>query len=131
MDRQPRHPLNLLIGLVFPGPPHPVDRRLQEGDTVAGFKVLNVPGHSAGHVAYWREADRTLICGDVFTNVDTITGVPGLHEPHALFTPDPVRNRVSMRRLAELEPALVCFGHGRPLRNPTKLQAFADRLARD
>jgi hydroxyacylglutathione hydrolase len=131
MERQPRHPINSLIGLAFPGPPHPVDRRLQEGDTVAGFKVLDVPGHSAGHVAYWREADRTLICGDVFTNIDTLTAVPGLHEPHALFTPDPVRNRVSMRRLADLEPALVCFGHGRPLRNPTKLQAFAARLPRD
>ena len=43
--------------------------------------MLDVPGHSAGHVAYWRDSDRALICGDVFTNIDTITGVPGLHEP--------------------------------------------------
>ena len=60
---------------------------LREGDEVAGFKVLDVPGHSAGHVAYWRESDRALICGDVFTNMDTITGIPGLHEPKAFFTP--------------------------------------------
>src|SRR5688500_1439370 len=32
------------------GPPHPVARRLREGDEVAGFKVLEVPGHSPGHV---------------------------------------------------------------------------------
>jgi glyoxylase-like metal-dependent hydrolase (beta-lactamase superfamily II) len=130
-ERQPRHPINSLIGRAFTGPPHPVSRRLREGDRVAGFTILDVPGHSAGHVAYWREADRTLICGDVFTNVDTITGIPGLHEPHSFFTPDPARNRDSMRRLAELEPALVCFGHGRPLRNPGKLKAFTSRLARD
>ena len=80
---------------------------------------------------YWREADRTLICGDVFTNMDTITGIPGLHEPRSFFTPDPARNRESMRRLAGLQPELVCFGHGRPLRNPHKLKAFADRLPRD
>jgi glyoxylase-like metal-dependent hydrolase (beta-lactamase superfamily II) len=131
MQRQPRHPINKLIGLAFPGPAHPVQRRLREGDYVAGFEVLEVPGHSAGHVAYWRETDRALICGDVFTNVDTLTGIPGLHQPHSFFTPDPARNRESIRRLAALEPELVCFGHGRPLRNPRKLKAFADRLPRD
>jgi hypothetical protein len=36
-----------------------------------------------------------------------------------------------MRRLAALEPALVCFGHGRPLRNPRKLSAFVEKLPRD
>jgi hydroxyacylglutathione hydrolase len=129
--RMPSHPINSLIGMAFPGPPHPVARRLREGDEVAGFEVLDTPGHSAGHISLWREADRTLICGDVFTNMDTITGVPGLHEPKRFFTPDPSRNRASMRRLAALEPALVCFGHGRPLRNPAKLKAFADKLAFD
>ena len=101
---------------------------LREGDEVAGFTVLDTPGHSVGHVSYWRESDRTLICGDVFTNMDTITGVPGLQEPKRFFTPDPARNRQSMRRLAELEPALVCFGHGRPLRDPAKLSALIARL---
>jgi glyoxylase-like metal-dependent hydrolase (beta-lactamase superfamily II) len=28
------------------------------------------------------------------------------------FTPDPERNRQSIRRLGELDPALVLFGHG-------------------
>ncbi|HWE33818.1 MAG TPA: MBL fold metallo-hydrolase [Solirubrobacteraceae bacterium] len=128
-ERMPSHPINSLISKVFPGPPHPVARRLNEGDEVAGFTVLDVPGHSAGHVAYWRDSDRTLICGDVFTNMDTITGVPGLHQPKAFFTPDPARNRESMRRLATLEPKLVCFGHGRPLRDPEKLKRFTDRVA--
>jgi hydroxyacylglutathione hydrolase len=31
---------------------HPVDRALRDGDEVAGFAVLDVPGHSPGHVAY-------------------------------------------------------------------------------
>jgi hydroxyacylglutathione hydrolase len=130
MDRQPRHPVNWVIGRVFPGPPHPVARRLREGDELAGFEVLDVPGHSAGHVAFLRESDRVLILGDVLTNVDTLTGVPGLHEPKSFFTPDPARNRESARRLAALDPALVCFGHGRPLRDPAKLRAFVDRLER-
>jgi hydroxyacylglutathione hydrolase len=127
-DRMPSHPINSLIGRAFVGPPHPVARRLREGDEVAGFQVLEVPGHSAGHIAFWREHDRALVCGDVFTNIDTITGLPGLHEPKTFFTPDPARNRESMRRLAELEPALVCFGHGMPLRNAGKLTRFTDKV---
>jgi glyoxylase-like metal-dependent hydrolase (beta-lactamase superfamily II) len=128
---QPDHPVNRLIHRFWLGPPHPVARRLQEGDEVAGFEVLHVPGHSAGHVAYWRESDRALIVGDVLTTIDTLTGLPGLHEPHAIFTPDPATNRESIRRLAALEPELVCSGHGRPLRDREKLKRFVDGLARD
>jgi glyoxylase-like metal-dependent hydrolase (beta-lactamase superfamily II) len=128
MERQPRHPINSLFGRIMPGPAHPVDRQLREGDQVAGFSVLDVPGHSAGHIALWRESDRVLVLGDVLTNMDTLTGLPGLHEPYSFFTPDPARNRDSARRLADLEPALVCFGHGAPLRDPAKLSDFVRRL---
>jgi hydroxyacylglutathione hydrolase len=110
------------------GPPHPVARALLEGDEVAGFTVLETPGHSPGHLAYWRESDRVLIVGDVLTNINVITGVPGLHEPQQLFTPDPARNRASARRLAELRPSLACFGHGAPLRDPEKLARFVSAL---
>jgi glyoxylase-like metal-dependent hydrolase (beta-lactamase superfamily II) len=125
----PAHPINSLIARVFPGPAHPVARRLREGDVVGGFEVLDTPGHSAGHISFWRPSDRALVCGDVFNNMNVITGVPGLHEPPAFFTPDPSRNRESMRRLAALQPQLVCFGHGKPLRDPSKLAAFTARLA--
>jgi glyoxylase-like metal-dependent hydrolase (beta-lactamase superfamily II) len=120
--------INSLIGRVWAGPPHPVARRLKEGDEVAGFTVLDTPGHSAGHVSYWRESDRTLICGDVLFGLHMLTGIPGLHEPPAQFTPDVPRNRESIRRVAALEPRLVCFGHGPPLRDPAKLRAFVSTL---
>ncbi len=112
------------------GPPHPVARALIEGDEVAGFTVLESPGHSPGHLAFWREPDRVLILGDVLNNINVRTGIPGLHEPPELFTPDPARNRDSARRLAALRPALTCFGHGAPLRDPGRLSAFVDGLAR-
>jgi hydroxyacylglutathione hydrolase len=120
--------LNRLQTRFWTGPPHPVARALQEGDEVAGFTVLEVPGHAPGHVAYWRERDRVLILGDVLNNMDVRTGVPGLHEPPRVFTPDPVRNRASARRLAALSPTLTCFGHGPPLRDPRKLADFVARL---
>ena len=65
------------------GPPHPVARALSEGDEVAGFTVLETPGHTPGHVSYWRERDRVLIVGDVLVNMNFSTGVTGLHEPLA------------------------------------------------
>ena len=47
-----------------------------------------------------------------------------------MFTPDPARNRESARKLAELRPALACFGHGAPLRDPGKLAEFVAKLPR-
>jgi hydroxyacylglutathione hydrolase len=123
--------VNKLQQRFWTGPAHPVGRALLEGDEVGSFTVLETPGHSAGHVAYWRESDRVLILGDVLNNVNVRTGLPGLHEPLGLFTPDPVRNRASARRLAALRPSLAVFGHGAPLRDPGKLADFADRMPRD
>ena len=123
--------LNALQQRFWTGPPHPVARALSEGDEVAGFTVLETPGHSAGHVTYWRESDRTMILGDVLNGMNVMTGIRGLHEPPKIFTPDPARNRQSARRLAELRPALACFGHGPPLRDPGKFAEFIARLPTD
>jgi hydroxyacylglutathione hydrolase len=121
--------LNRFQARYWTGPPHPVARALREGDEVAGFTVLEVPGHSPGHVAYWRESDRVLILGDVLNNMNLITGVPGLREPPDVFTPDPPRNRESIRRLVALEPSLALFGHGPPLRDAARaLSEFAAQM---
>lgn len=120
--------LNRMQERYWTGPAHPVARALKEGDEVAGFTVLETPGHSRGHVTYWREADRVLILGDVLNNMNVKTGVPGLHEPPRIFTPDPERNRQSIRRLAALRPSLVCFGHGAPLRDGQALERFVSQL---
>lgn len=127
-ERMPRHPIPRLFWRIMAGPGHPVDRVLREGDEVAGFRVLEVPGHSAGHIAFWRESDRVLILGDVLNNVDTLTLIPGLREPKTFFTPDPVVNRRSARKLLPLEPRLVLFGHGAPLRDTRRFVSFLERL---
>ena len=127
----PEHPMQKLSSRAFEGPRHPVDRALREGDEITGFTVLDVPGHSAGHVAYWRESDRALILGDVLFGLNPLTGLRQLREPPDFFTPDPARNRESARKLAALEPALVCFGHGPPERDTKRLTDFVAGLARD
>jgi glyoxylase-like metal-dependent hydrolase (beta-lactamase superfamily II) len=111
--------LPALLAKMKPPPGHPVARRLREGDEVAGFVVLDVPGHTAGHIALWRESDRTLVAGDVFFNL------PRLRPPPDFLTVEPERNRASMRRLAQLRPALTLFGHGPPLRDPDRMARVA------
>lgn len=45
-----------------------IDRAVEEGDIVTLGKheaqVFDVPGHTAGHNAYWFEEDKALFCGD-------------------------------------------------------------------
>lgn len=126
--RQRPGPVNRLQKRFWTGPAHPVDRVLREGDTVGTFTVLETPGHAAGHVSYWRESDRVLILGDVVNTMNLLTTRRGLQEPPALFTPDPARNRESIRRLAALEPALICAGHGPPVRDSAAFAEFAAGL---
>jgi hydroxyacylglutathione hydrolase len=127
-ESQPKHPYTWFGRRFFVGPGRKVDRVLREGDEVAGFKVLDVPGHSPGHVAYWRESDGVLILGDVLNNVNIVTGTRGLHEPPWFVSTDPAENRRSARRLAQLEPKLALFGHGPRLRDTRRFVEFVNAL---
>jgi hypothetical protein len=103
-------------------------RTFLEAASMLGFRVIDVPGHSRGHIALFREADRVLILGDLLNSADPLTGVRGLRLPKDFFTPDPQRNRESARRLGELEPSIVAFGHGPPVRDTKKFLAFCRAL---
>ncbi|MDG3003106.1 MBL fold metallo-hydrolase [Paludisphaera mucosa] len=128
MSRMPPHWLTRAVGPHWTGPSHPVARRLREGDVVGGFTVLETPGHTAGHVSFWRESDRVLLLGDVVANLNIYLGIPTLREPERIFSLDPAANRRSARRMAALEPRLIAFGHGPPLRDPGRFADFTGRL---
>jgi glyoxylase-like metal-dependent hydrolase (beta-lactamase superfamily II) len=118
--------IKVVAGLMGDFPGVKVARELNEGDDLAaGFTVLDTPGHSRGHVSYWRESDGVLICGDVFFNMHLLTTVPGLRQPPGPFTLDPAQNRASERKVAALEPKVAGFGHGPVIEDDT-----AGRLAR-
>lgn len=112
---------------LWSGPPHPVSRVLRDGDEVAGFRVVHSPGHTPGHVVFFREADRVAVVGDLLENIHFTPGWlfppwPGLREPPAFTSHDAAENRRSVRKLLALRPSLVCFGHGPPLRDAGALE---------
>jgi glyoxylase-like metal-dependent hydrolase (beta-lactamase superfamily II) len=117
-----------LSTIVCAGPPHPVAEQWHGGETVAGFRIIPTPGHTPGHVALHREADGVAIVGDVLANVNYLTGRTELHEPPHFFSADPMLNRQAIRRVLDLRPTLLCFGHGPPLRDLGVLERYVDRL---
>jgi hydroxyacylglutathione hydrolase len=89
---------------------------LEEGESVAGFEVLHVPGHAPGLIALWRESDRLILTSDLFYTLDPQTGrhtPPSL--PHSAFNLDGEQARASLLRVAEMEPQAAWPGHADPI----------------
>jgi hydroxyacylglutathione hydrolase len=64
----------------------------------------------------------------VLNNMNLRTGIPGLHERRWFLTTDPAEIRRFARKLLHLEPRLVLFGHGRPLRDTRRFSEFVGGL---
>jgi glyoxylase-like metal-dependent hydrolase (beta-lactamase superfamily II) len=119
-------------------PRHPIDvrghvRELPPDGTVTtlpGWRWIHTPGHTAGHVSFFRERDGTLIVGDAFctTRQESFFAVatqrPELHGPPAYFTTDWDAARDSVRRLAALGPKVIAAAHGRPMAGTAATQAL-------
>jgi len=124
----PRTAAIKIMQLGFAGPAYSVQRSLHDGDEIAGFRIIHTPGHTPGHVIYFRESDRVAIVGDILRNNHPVTSKVGLYEPPAVFTLDPEENRRSIRKLVQLRPSIVCFGHGPVLYDMEQLDRFVARL---
>jgi glyoxylase-like metal-dependent hydrolase (beta-lactamase superfamily II) len=114
-------------------------RRLPADGSVpgmSGWRWIHTPGHSPGHVALFRDSDRTLIAGDAFVTtkqesaIAALTYRPEIHGPPAYFTPDWGAARRSVEELAGLRPLRVATGHGPPMEGNEMLQNL-QRLARE
>ena len=101
------------------------------------WKWIATPGHSPGHVSFFRASDGVLLAGDAFAtmNMDSWIGLIGgkkeLARASAPFNMDWQATRESVKRLAELRPNVVGCGHGIPMRDgavPDRLERFAERF---
>jgi glyoxylase-like metal-dependent hydrolase (beta-lactamase superfamily II) len=104
-----------------------VDQELQGGETLpvmGGLEVVFTPGHAPGHISFWQPQKHFLICGDVIFNMF------GLGLPFAFLTVNMADDKRSIRKLVDLKPAIICFGHGNPIteNTPAILEAFAQKV---
>ena len=89
---------------------------------------MHAPGHSPGEVIFFRDSDRVAICGDVIRNLSYLTMRSVIKEPPEAFNDDTTENQRSIRKLAELRPALILPGHGVAVTDIAKFKRFVARL---
>jgi glyoxylase-like metal-dependent hydrolase (beta-lactamase superfamily II) len=82
-----------------------VDLRLIDGQTVGGFTVVYLPGHTLGSIALL--GGGTLIAGDALNG-----GGTELKGPNPMFSKDKELADASVRSLADLDFDRVLVGHG-------------------
>lgn len=95
---------------------------LREGDRVRDLRVVDTPGHTAGHICLVHEPTSTLFVGDLIGTVDGVLS-PG---PEA-FTADARLSRLSLVRVVGERPDRILFSHGAEIADPCG--AIADYLA--
>ncbi len=113
---------------VWDGGPVHIDGTVEEGDVVAGFEVIDLPGHAPGLIGLWRERDRVALVSDCFY----MTDMRGRPQPPAVpldaYNLDTAQAKRSIAKLAARRPAVALPGHLGPLTGPevvTQLEAAA------
>lgn len=83
-----------------------------------GWSWIHTPGHTPGHVSFFREADRTLIAGDAFVTVhqeslfNVISQKKAISGPPKYFTMNWDNAKESVEGLRLLHPRKAATGHG-------------------
>jgi glyoxylase-like metal-dependent hydrolase (beta-lactamase superfamily II)/predicted ester cyclase len=116
----------LLLGKLLPvwdGGAVKIAGTVKEGDEVAGFKVVELPGHAPGLIGLFRESDRLALVSDLFYTLDPQTGIKGAARiPHPAFNIDTEQAGASIRKLAALSPSAAWPGHADPVRGDVDSQ---------
>jgi glyoxylase-like metal-dependent hydrolase (beta-lactamase superfamily II) len=108
--------------------PPRIDREIGDGDELGfgdGAVAVAVPGHTPGSVAVYLPRHQVLFTGDAVARSTDGTVIVGV------FNVDRDQAAASLRRLAELDTTVACFGHGEPLTRDAaaQLRAAAQRTA--
>jgi glyoxylase-like metal-dependent hydrolase (beta-lactamase superfamily II)/predicted ester cyclase len=112
----------LLHRYAWDGGPVKISETISEGDEVAGFRVVHLPGHAPGLIALWRESDRLALASDCFYTLDMWGRSCPPHVPEALYNYDTEQARASIRKLAAMEPAAAWAGHAKPVTGDVRSQ---------
>lgn len=108
--------------LAWDGGPVKIADTLSEGDEVAGFKVIELPGHAPGQIGLWRESDRLALVSDTFYTLEMWGRSCPPHVPERTYNYDTEQAKASIRKLAEMEPAAAWPGHAKPVTGDVRTQ---------
>jgi glyoxylase-like metal-dependent hydrolase (beta-lactamase superfamily II) len=115
------------LGRFFPSRAVNIGDRLEEIGSnlpalgMTDWQTIHTPGHTPGHVAFFRPRDGVLLAGDALTtmNLDsffaTLIKRKQVCRPPAPATTDWQQARRSVRELAGLRPSVIAAGHGQPM----------------
>lgn len=114
----------VLMKHAWEGGPTPIAGTVREGDEIAGFGVVELPGHAPGLIGLFRAADGLALVSDCVY----MTSMWGRPQPAALpldaYNLDSAQARDSVRKLAALRPSAVWPGHRGPLAGPGVVPAL-------
>lgn len=115
-----------------------ISETLAEGDEIAGFRVLHMPGHAPGQIALFRESDRLALTTDVFYMADAarLKPLPDSERPvvpHVAWNQSTREAAESVRKLAGVGAETCWPGHEEALEGSVdevraRLEAAADRV---
>ena len=103
-----------------------------------GWECIPTPGHTPGHVSFFRASDGVLVTGDavVTLRLNSLAGLllgrQGLSGPPRYTSWSWRAAKESVAKLARLEPNVLAGGHGTHLTGPGTagvVRAFADRFS--
>jgi glyoxylase-like metal-dependent hydrolase (beta-lactamase superfamily II) len=109
------------------------DRLLKPGDRVGSLEVVESPGHTPGHIAFFDVRDKALIAGDAF---QTRGGIAVSGDLRLLFPfvamatwnkPTALKSAVALRAL---DPSVLAVGHGDAIKQPAVAMDRAIESAR-
>lgn len=132
-NRLPLRPGRFLMPLMlklWDSGPLDIEATVAEGDSIAGFEVVHLPGHAPGLIGLYRESDGLVLSSDTIYTIDPLTGLPGRPRiPLDGFNLDTEVAQASALKLSALAPKTVWGGHGKPLAEDST--AILDELGRN
>lgn len=94
------------------GGPVKISGTLSEGDTVAGFDVIHLPGHAPGLIGLFRERDGLVLASDTVYTLNPLTGRKGAPRiPIDVFNLDTELAKASALKLGAVDPKRAWLGH--------------------
>lgn len=111
----PRLLHRLVLQRLYDGGPVRVVNTVADGDEVAGFRVVHLPGHAPGLITLVRERDGLALSSDAFYTVDAWWRDCPAYTPGPAWSWDVEQARLSLRRLATFDISIAWPGHGEPI----------------